>query len=560
MADAMLAAVSGMKAHQSMIDVAGNNLANVNTSAFKSSRVRFSDLLSETLKDAAQPSTTVGGMNPQQIGNGTQLASVDRDMTQGSLMTTGQPLDMAIEGDGYFVLSDGEGDIFTRVGAMAVDSKFYLVDPATGYRVQRIGSEGLEDNFQDHGNNSIRIPYDQALPAKPTELITFTGNLSADEIDPTTNRLRAGTGYTIATGAGASRDTLLTDIVQGGDTLMDGDAILLNGTRRDGSTVTDVQFDVFTGGVSNSVEDLLDFINATYANPADPTDLWSVASISNGEVFLTDVESGYSQTDLDLSMEGTSVGALEFPKYFRMDEAGGQAARQANIEIYDSQGIAHSFAASFVKTTDVNKWELVLLSITGDVDVIKRRVPGINFLADGSYGALDDPTSGYFGMRFAHDPTATVNVATKLGSLGELDGLSQVGGASTAVPSEQNGCAAGWLSSISVSLDGVLVGLFSNGERRPLAALKLATFQNPAALMALGGNYYEPSSNSGDPVLVRALTGGAGSVHGGSLEKSNVDVANEFISLIQAQNGFQANARTIKVSDEMLRELTGLIR
>jgi len=149
MADAMLAAVSGMKAHQSMIDVAGNNLANVNTSAFKSSRVRFSDLLSETLKDAAQPSDTIGGMNPQQIGNGTQLASVDKDMTQGSLMTTGQPLDMAIEGDGYFVLNDGQSDVYTRVGAFAVDADFYLVDPGTGYRVQRIGQEGVDEGFQD---------------------------------------------------------------------------------------------------------------------------------------------------------------------------------------------------------------------------------------------------------------------------------------------------------------------------------------------------------------------------------------------------------------------------
>jgi flagellar hook protein FlgE len=560
MADAMLAAVSGMKAHQGMIEVAGNNLANVNTSAFKASRVRFCDLLSETLKEGSQPSGTIGGMNPQQLGNGARLASVDRDMSQGSLMTTGQPLDMAIEGDGYFVLNDGNTDVFTRVGAMAVDSKFYLVDPATGYRVQRFGSEGLEDGFQEPSDSAIRIPYDQALPAKPTDRITFTGNLSADDTDPTTNRLRANMAYTTASGAGASRDTLLTDIVEGGDTLVDGDVILLNGVRRDGSAVTDVEFDTFTGGVSNTLGDLLDFMNTTYADPADPTDLWSVASISNGEVFLTDVESGYSQTDLELSMKATAVGALEFPKYFRLDEAGGQAARQANIEIYDSQGMAHSLSASLVKTTTVNKWDLVLLSVTGDVDVTRRRVPGINFLADGSYGELDDPTSGYFGFRFAHDPLTTVNVTTKLGTLGELDGLSQMGGASTAVASDQDGYSAGWLTSISVSLDGVLMGLFSNGARKPIAALKMATFQNPAALLALGENYYEPSSNSGEAVLVRALTGGAGSVHGGALEKSNVDVANEFISLIQAQNGFQANARTIKVSDEMLSELTNLIR
>src|SRR3990167_8131466 len=103
MADALLAGVSGMKAHQKMIDVAGGNLANVNTTAYKGSRVRFSDLLSETLKDASQPTSTVGGSNPQQVGSGVKLSSVDRDMSQGSLLTTGQPLDMAVEGAGYLI-------------------------------------------------------------------------------------------------------------------------------------------------------------------------------------------------------------------------------------------------------------------------------------------------------------------------------------------------------------------------------------------------------------------------------------------------------------------------
>lgn len=231
MADAMLSGVSGMKAHQNMIDVSGNNLANVSTTSFKASRARFADLLSDTLKDASQPTGTIGGTNPQQIGNGVKLASVDRDMSQGSLITTGQPLDMAIEGEGYFVLNDGDSDIYTRVGAMAVDSAFYLVDPATGYRVQRIGSQGVADGFQTPSDSGIRVPYDQALPAQGTENIRFTGNLSADEVDPTTNRLRAGMEYTVASGASALRQTLLTDIVEGGSTLVDGDVILLNGTH-----------------------------------------------------------------------------------------------------------------------------------------------------------------------------------------------------------------------------------------------------------------------------------------------------------------------------------------
>jgi flagellar hook protein FlgE len=565
MSDALLAGVSGMKAHQKMIDVAGNNLANVDTTAFKSSRVRFSDLLNETLKDASQPTATIGGSNPQQVGSGVQLASVDKDMSQGSLLTTGQPLDMAIEGAGYFVFNNGQQDVYTRVGAMAVDSNFYLVDPSTGYRVQRIGSEGVAEGFQSPSSGDIRIPYDQALPAAATSTVYYNGNLSADATGPTTNQLQAGMTYTTSSGAGASTDTLLTDVLEGGSTLVDGDAIMVDGTRRDGSAVTNQKFDIYEsdgagGRKSKTMGDLLDFLTTNFANPADATEKWSNATINNGEISLTDTSSGYSLTDVKLSMSGTSVGTLKLPNYFQLGEAGGEETRKTNIEIFDAQGVSHTLSASFVKTGTTNQWDLVLTSITGDVDVTKRRISGINFLPDGSYGSMTDPTKGFFQMQFGQDKTSSVSVNVNFGTVGEMDGLSQVGGASTAAPSKQDGYASGWLSSISVSSEGVLVGVFSNGARRNIAALELATFQNPAALSSQGGNYLQTTSNSGTPLLTKAMSGEAGSVQGGALEKSNVDVATEFVNLIQAQNGFQANARTIKVANDMLQELTNLIR
>src|SRR5512133_1924522 len=102
--DSLLAGVSGLQAHQKMLDVSGNNLANVNTTGFKSSRVSFAELLGNTLREASQPTQNVGGTNPMQVGSGVEVASIDRNMTQGSLMNTGQPLDMAIDGQGFFVL------------------------------------------------------------------------------------------------------------------------------------------------------------------------------------------------------------------------------------------------------------------------------------------------------------------------------------------------------------------------------------------------------------------------------------------------------------------------
>ena len=116
------------------------------------------------------------------------------------------------------------------------------------------------------------------------------------------------------------------------------------------------------------------------------------------------------------------------------------------------------------------------------------------------------------------------------------------------------------LSTVSVDSEGIIIGAFSNGIKKNIATTQIALFQNAAALKNIGGGYFIPSANSGEAVATQAMTAGAGTVHGGSLEKSNADVATEFVNMIQAQNGFQANARTIRVANDILRELTSLIR
>ena len=116
------------------------------------------------------------------------------------------------------------------------------------------------------------------------------------------------------------------------------------------------------------------------------------------------------------------------------------------------------------------------------------------------------------------------------------------------------------LSTVSVDSEGIIIGAFSNGIKKNIATIQIALFQNTSGLERAGNGYYVPSANSGEAIATQAMTGGAGTIHGGSLEKSNADVATEFVNMIQAQNGFQANARTIKVANDILRELTSLIR
>jgi flagellar hook protein FlgE len=234
--------------------------------------------------------------------------------------------------------------------------------------------------------------------------------------------------------------------------------------------------------------------------------------------------------------------------------------------MYDNLGGQHILSGAYVRTDTPNTWDMVLTSITGNVysiDLDDRRIRGIEFSeTDGSYSGLnvgigDTPT---FGVTFDHDIATEQTVTLAMGTVGELDGLTQFAGSSTAVAREQDGYAAGRLSNVSVDNEGTVIGAFSNGIKKDIATIQIALYQNPAALESEGGGYFSSSANSGEPVATQALTGGAGTIHGGSLEKSNADVATEFVNMIQAQNGFQANARTIRIANEILRELTSLIR
>jgi flagellar hook protein FlgE len=690
MSNALLSGVSGLTAHQKMIDVAGNNLANVNTTAFKSSRVTFAEMLSETLQDASAPTANLGGTNPMQSGSGVKVGSIDRDMSQGSLEYTGNSLDVAIEGSGYFVLNDGTSDCFTRVGQFAVDSQYYLVDPTTGYRVQRVGSEGTTEGFQDPTSNDIRIPYDIALPAQETNTISFAGNLSASAEQPTKNLLTSDIKYVLADGSIASYPSELANLAQASN-LTHGDTIRLQGTTKSGNVIdyyyvyndgtgraeklvfdtgnsvtslaagttfitnTDVAahdldfnfggttvtvtvpaggmtaaafkaaFDAAAGGAyvanyaatpsnqmvieaaavgattntftlddvdgvikwgtggvddeligavqdyhywdgvapaatGDTVETFLNFISRAFDEDGEAT---STAKVVNGVLRLEDDDAGYSLsyiTSMTFQDQDGSGSNFEVPSQFDIITAGGEYEKSVNVEVFDEQGNSYTLAGAFVRTTTPNQWDFVVKSIGGDTQVVDRRCNGIMFQVDGSFGEMEGTDTMSITLAYPSNAGVFKTISLDMGTLGEMDGLTQFGGASTAATSGQDGYAAGWLSTLSVSSEGTLVGVFTNGVRRDVAALKIATFQNPAGLKSIGGNYFEATANSGDAVPNKATEGSAGTCNGGAIEKSNVEVAEEFVKLIEAQNGYQASARTIKVANEMLQELTNLIR
>jgi flagellar hook protein FlgE len=560
MSFALSSGVSGLQAHQQMLDVAGNNLANVNTTAFKSSRILFSELLSETIRKASQPTTNTGGTNPVQMGSGVGVSGITPNMSQGNIVNTGNPLDMAIEGEGYFVLTDGQQDVYTRAGAFAVDQSSVLVDPATGYRVQRVGSEGEADGFQVAGDSNMHVPYDVAMAANSTSDVTVAGNLSSDSAlsVPQTNVLASNSSFTTSNGTVAAGTVELDALDQFTAGTLGTATITVSGYDHAGNTLTDATPLSITA--TTTLGDIVDHINSVLGTNG-------TASLVNGKIRVTDAENGYSLSDVRLAFANTGgTAAMKMPSYFEVTTVGGEEVKNVNITVYDSQGGQHVLSGAFVRTDAPNSWDMILTSITGNVQeltVDNRRIKGLEFNAtDGSYAGLNGTIgdTSQFTVTFAHDTVNPQTIGISMGAIGQMDGLTQFAGNSTAVAREQDGYGAGRLSTVSVNNEGILIGAFSNGVKKNIGALQIALFQNTSGLENIGGNYFIPSANSGGSVATQALTGGAGIVHGGSLEKSNADTATEFVNLINAQNGFQANARTIRVATDILQELATLIR
>ncbi len=571
MSFALSAAVTGLQAHQTMLDVAGNNLANVNTTGYKSSSVTFSDLLSQTIKTASGPTGQLGGTNPQQLGSGVGVSNITRDMSQGNILSTGQDLDCAIDGSGYFCLSNGEQEVYTRIGAFSVDSDNTLVDPATGYKVQRLAQ--TSDEFQTD-NTSIHIPYDAAMPANATSEVVMNGNLraTAETTDATTHKLTGDVALTNSSSPAAETDNMC-DIDQWTGGIGDVGTIRISGIQEDGTAFgpTDVTWTGAAAPAGPTVRDVLDDIEALFTDTSASLD-------QDGNIVLTGNSAGYSQAAIT-SIAYVPSGAETFtlPDNFDLTTAGGNDTKTFNINVYDSLGNPHVLSGVFVKgdyegTSLPNRWDMIITSVEGaserDVNTSGTtynpdwRIRGISFATDGSYNGLvssSEPTS--ISVVFSDQPSVTQSISFDLGTVGEFTGLTQFySEQSSANALRQDGYEPGELSSVSIDQGGNVIGTFTNGVKQTISALKIAVFQNPQGLEAVGNGYFLPSANSGLAVETTASNGGAGVIKGQHLEKSNVDVATEFVSMMEAQNGYQANSRTIRVANDVLRELTNIIR
>lgn len=383
-----------------------------------------------------------------------------------------------------------------------------------------------------------------------------TGETATLKLDPgpagrdLTGLIGVSTALVRGSETDVSTGTALNDLPANVVDYADGDSIRISGVDADGAAVS-ASFVFGAANDGTTVGELMSFIEGIYPNA-------TVSLDEDGHIHVqadTAGESGLSVTITDAS---TATGRTTWSVYALSTEQNGTGPDvvTTSMQVYDAAGVSHPLQFTFERQPDLT-WTLTTTMDSSEGTVLSTPVSGISFGDNGSpagFGALSTEILVQF-----QGQTGAQSVNLDLGGDGSFAGLTQLGGEADAHVVSQNGYAAGQLGSFSISRDGSISGFYTNGEVRELAQLGITTFTNAEGLEMIGDNLFVESGNSGEPSIGAGGTGRAGAVFGGSLEGSNVDTAEEFVRLIQAQRGFQANARVITAQDEVLRETVNLI-
>lgn len=423
---------SGLGASGSSLAVIGDNIANLNTRGYKRGRIAFADVMPQYIG-------TVNGTS--QVGRGATTSTVNTMHLQGGFQSTGSALDMAIGGDGFFQVTDGQKNYYTRDGSFRLDKDNFVTTlgglQLQGYPATDGVISGQPGPLQIDGS---------ALPHQVTQTLSLTAQLAPD-----------------------------------------------------------------VAHVPGEVDAL---------RPLDGRDANSINDVTDKGDFHT------------------------------------------SITIYDSAGQPHDATVVFEQETS-NQWSYVVVVDGSEVD---ESTGGGAF--EVTQGTLDFGTDGMLAAHTAGTGTTATFAGAdawlptlEFGATGEATGSITANGTddSTAISFQQDGNASAFLSSVAVDKDGRIMGQYENGESQVLGQVALAKFGANDGLGRVGGNLYEQTLASGDPTLGVAGTGGRGTIAGYALEGSNVDLEDEFVSMIQSQRSYQANASTVRASDESLQVLVQLV-
>jgi len=579
---ALFTGLNGLNAHARKIDVIGNNIANVNTTAFKTNRTIFSDMLSRTLDQGQPPGDGSGGTNPSQIGLGVAVAGTQRDFSAGSLSPTGNAADMAIDGNGFFIVQRGDERFFTRAGEFTLDENNQLVT-LSGDRLLGLPVDE-QFNVEPGELAPISVPIGELTVAEATTEVRIAGNLNASgELAVSGSSFRLGAtdqaGFGLiaapalppAPGNAIEAASLLTDVADptdatGGTALFQpGQSITLEGARKGTASLPPASLEV---QADTTIQDLMDFLTAalgiaqTGTPNADGSTPGFTLDETTGELSLVGNVGTANAIELepqDLRVVGGDGTTVAFPfDISQTGQATGESVRTA-FEVFDSLGTAVDVDLTFVlesRNDTGNVWRYFAESAADSDDQLQLATGTIQF---DPFGRLAGPQPAAIAIdRAGTGAVDPLEFELSFQGEQELTSLSDTG--SQVLASFRNGAPIGTLEDFAVARDGRVIGSFSNTLSRTLGRVQLATFSNAAGLSAEGGNLFTPSANSGLPVVVDPETFGAGGVVGGSVERSNVDLGREFIELILSSTGYNASSRVIQTTDELMQTLLALGR
>ncbi len=560
--------VAGLKTHQTRMDVIGNNIANVNTTAYKSSSMTFSELMSQTTQKAsgANATTGVGGTNAKQIGLGVKAGAINTAITtQGSAQSTGNPFDIMITGDNFFVVSNGSENFFTRDGSFYVDGAGNLAMTSTGYNVMGWGVDETTGNIKQDTVTALRImsAANMTYPPEATTKANISGILDENDKDVTSANGKT-VNLNFFDARGYSYTAKFTFKQSGGDKTneysMELNKILDS---------TGAEIDISK----------LKFGNRSQQKMETKVTLNTDAYKWDGKVLKT--KDGTTEV-ANLADIFNQDGSLITPQ----DDAAAQKQQKALDAIakaYGYEGSTDEFLNLYITSTENKDKQLTIQDLLGNMMAGKTTdvLP-----ADGSAitmeGRYFEGTTVVFNkdtgkLESVGGSTTNLNVNAAFSALGgnfsdvtidlsectnyDNKGTSTIGATSGDLDGLGTGRRLGDMIGVSIQKDGMIYASYDNGMTKLLGQIATAAFANASGLEKEGDNLYSATLNSGefDGIGVD-ITAGGGYMSPGQLEMSNVDLSSEFTEMITTQRGFQANSRIITVSDTLLEELTNLKR
>jgi len=563
---ALNTALNGLTLNEVAIDVLGNNIANAGTNGFKSSKVLFTTQLTQTLSVGSRPEGDNGGTNPMQVGLGATTAAILKDFAQGGITSSSSPSDLAIEGDGFFIVEGSEGALYTRDGSFQLDSENKL-STNSGLRVQGFGVvDGTFNIDTDDQIDDLEIDFGLTV-AKSTESVILAGSLSTGEDAEAATQGSLLSSVALHDGTTGPPTTIiadpstvnLTDVEDAtGNNLFAVNDLIRFQPQKGGQALQEATFTVEAG---NTLDDLLTFFQDTLGIqsggtiPAGP----GISINGSGEIEIA----GNLGENNDISLISTSlqISSDNGATFTELTSLGLSKSQSANGEststsfiVFDSLGdpVDMRVTAYLESRTGSTTTYRYLIESADDSDNSIAVANGTISLDGDGKVINNDNASANVTIHRANTAADTLNIEVDFTNL--LGILSTSEGSKMSLFS-QDGSAPGTLTTFNINEAGVINGVFDNGLIRPLGQIVLGRFRNPQGLLDAGTGTFREGVSSGQAELVTAGTGGAGTIRSGAIELSNTDIGRDLVDLIVTSTNYRGNARVISSVQELVDEL-----